>query len=203
LTLGTAPAAMKKLDEAIRDCHLCKLANGRINAVPGSGPVEKVEVVFVGEGPGRNEDQEGKPFVGAGGKLLDELLRTAGLERDRVYITNIVKCRPPDNRKPEEDEVEICTSTYLEKQLAILKPFLICTLGATALEYFTGKSKMGDSRGKLTKTRSGIALLPTYHPAAIFRNQSYRELLQEDLKKIPVVLNSLRKASRQTTLTSY
>ncbi|MGA2874060.1 MAG: uracil-DNA glycosylase [Nitrososphaerales archaeon] len=197
--------AMKELDEAILGCHLCKLAEGRTNAVPGSGLVQNVEVVFVGEGPGRNEDREGKPFVGAGGKLLDELLRNAGLDRDQVYITNIVKCRPPNNRKPEDDEVETCTSTYLERQLAILKPLLVCTLGATALEYFTGKNKMGESHGKLTKTKNGIPLLPTYHPAAIFRNQSYRELLQEDLKTIPEVLTNLKKASRQkqTTLTSY
>ena len=201
----SVPAAMKELDEAILGCHLCKLARGRTRAVPGSGLVENVEVVFVGEGPGRNEDQEGKPFVGAGGKLLDELLRNAGLDRDRVYITNIVKCRPPNNRKPEDDEVEICTSTYLERQLAILKPLLVCTLGATALEYFTGKSKMGESHGRLTRTKSGIPLLPTYHPAAIFRNQSYRELLQADLKTIPGLLSTLKKTppEKQTTLTGY
>lgn len=196
---------MKTLDEAIRSCHLCKLSNGRTNAVPGTGLVENVEVVLVGEAPGRNEDQEGKPFVGAGGKLLDELLRNAGLERDRVYITNIVKCRPPDNRKPEDDEVQACTAAYLEKQLALLNPLLICTLGATALEYFTGKSKMGEAHGRMTKTNGGIALLPTYHPAAIFRNPLYRELLQEDLKKIPDILSSLKKSEKQkqTTLTSY
>ena len=95
----------------------------------------------MGEGPGRNEDREGKPFVGAGGKLLDELLRNAGLDRDRVYITNIVKCRPPNNRKPEDDEVEICTSTYLERQLDLLKPLLVCTLGATALEYLQARAR--------------------------------------------------------------
>ena len=89
---------MRKLDEKIAVCNLCRLAFGRTNAVPGTGRMEKVEVVFVGEAPGRNEDLEGKPFVGAGGKLLDELLRKAGLARDQVYITNIVKCRPPDNR---------------------------------------------------------------------------------------------------------
>ena len=114
-----------------------------------------------------------------------------------------MECRPPNNRKPEDDEVKICTSTYLERQLDILKPLLVCTLGATALEDFTGKSKMGEFHGKLTKTKKGIALLPTYHPAAIFRNQSYRELLQADLKKIPGVLSGLRKTQqqKQTTLT--
>ena len=194
---------MRKLDEKIAACNLCRLANGRINAVPGTGRTENVEVVFVGEAPGRNEDLEGKPFVGAGGKLLDELLKKAGLERSQVYITNVVKCRPPDNRKPLEDEIEICTRNYLEGQLKILKPILICTLGATALEYFTGKKKMGEARGKISKARNGIALLPNYHPAAIFRNPSYKQHLQEDLMKIQSVLKELKSRDDQTLLTNY
>jgi uracil-DNA glycosylase len=176
---------MKKIDDQIINCTLCRLAKGRTRAVPGTGPKENVQVVLVGEAPGRNEDLEGKPFVGAGGKLLDSLLTNAGLRREDVYITNIVKCRPPENRKPLEDEVKICTSNYLDEQLALLKPKLVCTLGATALEYFTGKKRMGEARGMITKAKGGFALLPTYHPAAVFRNPSYRELLQEDLKKIP------------------
>ena len=195
---------MKTLDEAILGCKLCKLSNTRTKAVPGTGLIENVEVVFVGEGPGRNEDLEGKPFVGSGGKLLDELLSNAGLEREQVYITNIVKCRPPKNRKPEEDEVRTCTSNYLEKQIDILKPLVVCTLGATALEYFTGKKKMGEARGKLTKTKNGIALLPTYHPAAIFRNPSYRELLQADIKRIKAIILDTKKngKEKQTSLTN-
>jgi uracil-DNA glycosylase len=196
---------MEELDALISCCHLCKLAAGRTNAVPGSGLVENVEVVFVGEGPGRNEDQEGKPFVGAGGKLLDELLANAGLARGLVYITNVVKCRPPNNRRPEDDEVRICTSTFLEKQIAILKPLLLCTLGATALEYFTGRNRMGEAHGNLTKARNGLPLFPTYHPASVFRNPSYRELLQADLMRIPDILSKLRNAGgqKQTTLPSY
>ena len=194
---------MRKLDEKIAVCNLCRLAFGRTNAVPGTGRMEKVEVVFVGEAPGRNEDLEGKPFVGAGGKLLDELLRKAGLARDQVYITNIVKCRPPDNRKPLEDEIEICTRNYLERQLEILKPILICTLGATALEYFTGKKRMGEARGKISKAKNGIPLLPTYHPAAIFRNPSYKQHHQEDLAKIPNLLKEKWRKEDQTLLTNY
>lgn len=200
-----ASEEMMALNDKILKCQLCRLAKSRTNAVPGTGPA-KVEVVFVGEGPGRNEDLEGKPFVGAGGKLLDELLHNAGLERSLVYVTNVVKCRPPGNRKPLDDEVEICTNAYLEKQLTILKPLLICTLGATALEYFTGMNRMGEAHGKLTRGKNGIALLPTYHPASIFRNQSYKALLQADLMKIPKVLSQLRREEqkqRQTTLTSY
>ncbi|MHB1867850.1 MAG: uracil-DNA glycosylase [Nitrososphaerales archaeon] len=196
---------MKRLDKAILDCKLCKLWSTRTNAVPGTGKIEDVEVVFVGEGPGRNEDLEGKPFVGSGGKLLDELLNIAGLDRNLVYITNIVKCRPPKNRKPEDDEVATCTSNYLEKQIEILKPLVVCTLGATALEYFTGEKKMGVAHGKITKTKGGIVLLPTYHPAAIFRNPSYREILQADLKKIKAIISDVKKnkSEKQTSLTNY
>jgi uracil-DNA glycosylase len=180
---------MKQLDGTIVSCRLCRLCYSRTNAVPGSGNIDKPLVVFVGEGPGKNEDLQGKPFVGSGGKLLDELLQGAGLERDQVYITNIVKCRPPKNRKPKPDEVQICTSIYLEKQIAILQPKLICTLGATALEYFTGEKVMGSNHGKLMKARiSGLPLLPTYHPASIFRNRSLKNLLSDDLKKISKIL---------------
>ena len=105
---------MRALDERISTCSLCGLAKNRMNAVPGSGRMRNVEIVFVGEGPGRNEDLAGKPFVGAGGRLLDELMNQAGLNRDEVYITNVVKCRPPNNRKPEPDEIQICTTNYLE-----------------------------------------------------------------------------------------
>ena len=181
---------MKKLDKEIENCRLCRLCESRTHAVPGSGNVENPLVIFVGEGPGKNEDLQGKPFVGSGGKLLDQLLKNAGLERDQVYITNIVKCRPPKNRRPKPDEVETCTSHYLEKQIEILKPRLICTLGATALEYFTGEKKMGPNHGKLLKAKkSGIPLLPTYHPASVFRNGSFRALLQNDLKKIPEIIS--------------
>jgi uracil-DNA glycosylase len=185
---------MQRIDAKIKNCQLCRLSESRTNAVPGSGNTDDVQVVFVGEGPGRNEDIEGKPFVGAGGKLLDQLLANAGLIRDKVYITNIVKCRPPNNRKPKPNEVEICTSNYLEKQLEILKPKLVCTLGATALEYFTGETKMGENHGKLMQARkTGIPVLPTYHPASIFHNRSLRELLQNDLGKIPGIIESLDK----------
>ena len=196
---------MKKLDDAILTCKLCKLSGTRTKAVPGTGRIDDVDVVFVGEGPGRNEDLEGKPFVGSGGKLLDELLKNAGLERNQVYITNIVKCRPPNNRKPEDDEVATCTSNYLERQIEILKPLVICTLGATALEYFTGEKKMGAAHGRLTKTKGGIALLPTYHPAAIFRNPSFRESLQADLKMINVIISDVKKSKKekQSSLTNY
>jgi uracil-DNA glycosylase len=191
--LVTNSAEMKKLDGNIIKCTLCRLSESRTHAVPGTGNVLNPLVMFVGEGPGKNEDLQGKPFVGAGGKLLDQLLENAGLVRDQVYITNIVKCRPPKNRKPKPDEIESCTTAYLEKQIEILKPRLICTLGATALEYFTGEKKMGPNHGKLLKAqRSGLPLLATYHPASVFRNRSLKTTLQEDLKSIPKIIEKQR-----------
>ena len=176
---------MNQMDEKISSCILCRLCKTRTKAVPGSGNIDNPAIVFVGEAPGRNEDLQGKPFVGRGGKLLDELLQSAGLERNQVYITNIAKCRPPKNRKPKPDEIEICTSNYLERQLAMLKPKIICALGGTALEYFTGEKKMGPNHGKFVHARkSDIPVLPTYHPASIFRNRSLKPLLQDDLKKV-------------------
>ena len=192
---------IEELDSRIRSCKLCRLSKTRTNAVPGFGKLKGVDIMLVGEAPGRNEDLEGKPFVGAGGKLLDELLSLAGLKREELFVTNIVKCRPPDNRKPLEDEIEICTSNYLERQIELLKPKLICTLGATALEYFTGRKRMGEFHGKLTRTRLGIALLPTYHPASVFRNPEYRRLLQEDLALLPEILRSLE--DPQSKMTSF
>ncbi|MDA4129419.1 MAG: uracil-DNA glycosylase [Thaumarchaeota archaeon] len=184
---------MERLVAEIRECKLCRLWEGRTNAVPGSGIIGNPDVVFVGEGPGKKEDLVGKPFVGRAGKLLDELLANAGLKRDEVYITNIVKCRPPKNRKPKPEEVQTCTSLYLEKQLQILKPKLVCTLGATALEYFTGETKMGENHGKVQRgKKTEIPVLPTYHPAFIFRNRALKEVLQEDLNKIPGIVHSLK-----------
>lgn len=182
---------IKEINEKIRKCTLCGLSTSRTNAVPGDGRIEGLDLMIVGEAPGRNEDLQGKPFVGAGGKLLDTLLESCGLKRNQVYITNIVKCRPPNNRKPEKDEVTICTSNYLERQIELLRPKLICTLGATALEYFTGEKVMGKFHGKVMTNLKGQKIFPTYHPASVFRNRSFRALLEADLKEIPGVLRDL------------
>jgi uracil-DNA glycosylase family 4 len=184
-------AVIEDLNAKIRKCTLCKLSISRTNAVPGDGRTEGLELMIVGEAPGRNEDLKGSPFVGAGGKLLDTLLESGGLKRNQVYITNIVKCRPPNNRKPEKDEVSTCTSNYLEKQIELLKPKLICTLGATALEYFTGEKVMGKSHGKVMTNLKGQKIFPTYHPASVFRNRSFRAVLEADLKKIPSILKEI------------
>lgn len=182
---------LASIDSEIVRCTKCRLHEGRTHAVPGEGPPE-VDLMIVGEAPGRNEDIAGKPFVGSGGRLLDSILKNGGIDRREVYITNVVKCRPPNNRKPKDDEVETCTSNYLDRQIEILKPKLVCTLGATSLEYFTGEKKMGENHGRLQMSkRIGTQILPTYHPAAIFRNGSLRKTLEEDVKKIPLILKDL------------
>jgi uracil-DNA glycosylase len=187
----TSSATVPEIDARIRNCTLCRLHESRTNAVPGAGSTDKVDLMFVGEGPGRKEDEAGEPFVGAAGKLLNNMLMAAGLERSKVYITNIVKCRPPQNRKPLADEVATCTSNYLQKQIELLNPRLICTLGATALEYFTGEKKMGPVRGKLARTKEGRQIYPTYHPASVFRNRSLKATLEADIKNIRSVLAEL------------
>ncbi|MGI0078928.1 MAG: uracil-DNA glycosylase [Nitrososphaerales archaeon] len=187
---------ISELNKTIEVCRLCRLCGGRTRAVPGSGPRYNLDLMLVGEGPGRNEDLQGEPFVGAGGKILDSVLALSGLGRSQVFITNVVKCRPPENRKPFYDEIEICTSNYLERQIDLLKPKLICTLGATALEYFTGEKSMGAARGRLTKTKKGLPLLPTYHPAAILRNPSLKPLFEQDVEKIPSLLRQIEKEGR-------
>jgi uracil-DNA glycosylase len=191
--LDIVSSQVSKIDSNIKKCTLCLLHEGRTKSVPGDGPIHNLDVMIVGEAPGRNEDLAGKPFVGSGGKLLDSILKEAGLNRSEVYVTNIVKCRPPKNRKPKNDEIEMCTSNYLENQIDLLKPKLICTLGATALHYFTGETHMGESHGKLVRSkRNGYAIFPTYHPAAIFRSRPLKEVLQKDVRRIPSILKKIK-----------
>jgi len=185
-----------ELDEQARSCTLCILSSLRTNAVPGEGKIDSPQLMIIGEAPGRNEDDTGRPFVGSGGKLLDNLLEKAGLSRNDVYITNIVKCRPPKNRKPKRDEIEICTSAYLERQIQLIRPKLICTLGLTAIQYFTRQKTMAAIHGKLTKSKNGRQIYPTYHPAAVFRNRPLKDVLDEDLRRIPAVLKEIERQGK-------
>ncbi|MCI0561232.1 MAG: uracil-DNA glycosylase, partial [Nitrososphaera sp.] len=144
-------------------CPLCKLARTRNNAVPGEGQLS-AKIMFIGEAPGRSEDEKGRPFVGAAGKILDELLKKAGIERPQVFITNVVKCRPPGNRVPEDDEVAAC-KPYLDRQVALIRPRVICVLGRTAYSSLLGGSSITANRGKIVE-RSGQKYFLTIHPAA-------------------------------------
>jgi len=187
--MDNASLQLNEIATAIKGCQLCRLCEGRTNAVPGTGPVT-AEVVFIGEGPGKNEDEQGIPFCGASGKFLDELLESILLSRDDIFITNIVKCRPPANRDPLPDEKQICSETYLDKQLALIKPKLIVTLGRHALNYFIPDIKISEVHGQ-PKRFKGQVYLGLYHPAVALYNGGMRQTLRDDFIKIPKILEKI------------
>jgi DNA polymerase len=166
--------------ERIRTTHCCGLCEHRSNAVPGEGD-PRAKLVFIGEGPGATEDATGRPFVGQAGKLLDDIIAAIGLKREDVYITNVVKCRPPQNRKPLPDEIAACMP-YLRRQLALLKPRVIVALGGTAGEAMLDVRKsLGELRGKV-HSYGGIPLIVTYHPAALLRNPNWKKPTWDDVR---------------------
>jgi uracil-DNA glycosylase len=172
--------------EFIGECTRCKLSRGRTKIVFGTGS-PKAQLMFVGEGPGRDEDLSGEPFVGRAGKLLTDMIKAMGLRREDVYIANIVKCRPPDNRQPEHDEVAAC-SPFLMRQIDVIQPKVICTLGntptQTLMQTTQGISKF---RGEWFEFRNA-KLMPTYHPAYLLRNPAAKADVWRDLQKVMVVL---------------
>jgi|GEM_PF-826377 len=173
--------------EEIHACSLCDLSKTRINTVVGSGS-GKVPLVFVGEAPGANEDAEGEAFVGRAGKLLTKIIEAIDIKREDVYITNVLKCRPPSNRNPAPNEIELC-SPFLERQLEILKPRVICTLGLFATQLLLdSKAPMGQLRGRVMLYRN-IPVIPTYHPAALLRNPNWKHKVWEDVQVLRKVLD--------------
>ena len=171
-------------EKEVRGCTKCRLCEKRTHTVFGEGDAD-AKIFFIGEGPGETEDQTGRPFVGRAGELLNKMIAGMGLRREQVYIANIVKCRPPGNRVPAPDEVATCTP-YLERQLEIIRPRAIVTLGLPATQYMLQtKNSMGRMRGQWHEWR-GIKLMPTYHPAYVLRNQTYetRAAVWDDLKKV-------------------
>ena len=190
--------SLEKIATDVRGCPLCKLARTRKNAVPGEGQIS-AKIMFIGEAPGRSEDEKGKPFVGAAGRILDNLLKKAGIERSQVFITNIVKCRPPNNRVPEEDELIACRP-YLDRQIALIKPKVICILGRTAYSSILGGNSITASRGKVIE-RSGQKYFSTFHPAAVIYNKSLRSTLEADLKRLAAEIN--KKEESKESLEDY
>jgi uracil-DNA glycosylase len=178
--------SLEKIAADVRGCPLCKLSRSRKNAVPGEGQLS-AKIMFIGEAPGRSEDEKGRPFVGAAGRILDELLKKAGIERSEVFITNIVKCRPPNNRVPKEDELTACRP-YLDRQIALIKPKVICILGRTAYSSLLGGSSITANRGKIVE-RAGQKYFLTFHPAAVIYNKDLLSALEADLKKLAVEIN--------------
>lgn len=175
----------EKLIKRIMGCTFCPLYKGRTQAVPGEGN-RKAELMFVGEAPGRDEDIQGRPFVGRAGQLLTRIIQAMGFEREEVYIANVIKCRPPENRTPKPDEVKAC-SPYLVKQIELVKPRVIVALGKVAAEFLLQTNKsMSELRGNFGEY-AGIPVMPTFHPSYLVRNEGNKEIKRmvwEDMKKV-------------------
>lgn len=176
---------IKELEEQLLKCEKCSLSKTRTHVVPGEGSL-KAEIMFVGEGPGQKEDQLGRPFVGAAGKLLDKMIGSIGLKREDVFIANVVKCRPPQNRDPLPEEVEACRN-WLDEQVKMIDPKLIVLLGRHSMERFLPGLRISQDHGKPKRYR-GRVYFPVYHPAAALYRRSLTEDLEKDFKKIPKIL---------------
>ncbi|NOY14736.1 MAG: uracil-DNA glycosylase [bacterium] len=186
--------ALKIIAQQINKCRRCRLAEGRTKAVPGHGD-PNTKVMFIGEGPGYNEDQQGIPFCGRAGRLLDEALGLVNWPRPSVYVTNIVKCRPPSNRDPEVDEIAAC-QPYLNRQIKIIKPLMIVTLGRFSMAKFLPNVKISNVHGQvypITWQALKIIIVPLYHPAAALRNGKLRQVFFDDFKKLPGFLELAKK----------
>lgn len=186
--------ALRELAEQVTACTKCDLSRTRTRAVPGEGD-PSASIVFIGEGPGFHEDQQGRPFVGQAGKFLDELLASIGLRRQEVYICNVIKCRAPDNRDPLPGEIGACRP-WLDRQLEIIQPRMIATLGRYSMNrYFPGQS-IGRVHGQ-PRSQGELTVVPMYHPAAALHQSSLRRTIEQDFQKLPALLEqALEKEAR-------
>lgn len=175
-----------KIERQIHNCTLCTLCTKRNRAVPGNGS-RTADVMFIGEGPGYYEDQQGLPFVGRAGRLLNEMLETIGMKREDVYVTNMIKCRAPNNRDPLPIEINAC-APYLDKQIQMISPKIIVTLGRYSTGKFFPDVPIGELRGK-PSTWNGMTIYPMYHPAAALRNSNLRAALERDFQNLPTLLH--------------
>ncbi|MBM4429654.1 MAG: uracil-DNA glycosylase [Chloroflexi bacterium] len=178
-------SSLSELYEQIRDCQKCALAQGRNLAVPGEGP-ENAQVMFIGEAPGYHENRLGRPFVGAAGKFLEELLASINMRREEVYICNVIKCRPPGNRDPLPNEIESC-QPYLDQQIELIRPRLIVTLGRHSMARYLPRASISKVHGQPTRL-GGWVVLPLFHPAAALHQPKYRADIEHDILKIPEIL---------------
>ena len=183
--------SLKIIQKDVKTCKKCELCNTRKNAVPGIGN-ENADVIFIGEAPGKNEDLRGEPFIGTAGKRLDDALENAGLARSSVYITNIVKCRPPNNRIPNDTERSMC-SNYLEEELRLINPKIICLLGNTPFYSILGGKEISKNHGQVIYKNNRVYFI-TFHPAATIYNQKLVDPFKNDIKKL---VNELQKIKNQ------
>ena len=181
---------LEQLADQVRACQLCRLAQARTRAVPGEGPATSA-IMLVGEGPGFYEDRQGRPFVGPSGNLLEKLLAGIGLSRRQVYITNVVKCRPPGNRDPQPDEIEACRS-YLDRQIAAIQPKVIVTLGRYSMARYFGASKISAVHGQ-ARTVDGRLVVAMFHPAAALHQPALKQSIEDDFRKLPALIEQARR----------
>ena len=185
-------SALTELYKEIADCRDCELVKHRTKVVPGEGP-EDAELLFIGEAPGWHEDQQGRPFVGPAGQFLDQLLALIGQKREQVYIANVIKCRPPQNRDPLPREIEACR-TWLDRQIEIIRPKVIVTLGRYSLARYFPNEGISKVHGKARKVGDFVCY-PMYHPAAALHQNSLRQTIEADMLQIPRVLDQLAKGA--------
>lgn len=195
---------LREVAGEVRQCTKCGLANSRKNAVPGEGPAN-ASVMFIGEGPGFYENEQGRPFVGQAGKFLDELLESAGLHRDQVYITNVVKCRPPGNRDPQDSELAAC-APFLERQIEAIDPLVIVTLGRFSMARYFQNAKISVIHGR-SAWINGRLIVPMYHPAAGLHQAKWRPVIMKDFAPLAKMVETARqqreiKTSREDTSSS-
>jgi uracil-DNA glycosylase len=188
----TAEETLAKIAREVSVCTKCDLHKSRKKAVPGEGPVQ-AEIMFIGEGPGFHENEQGRPFVGASGKFLDELLAQAGVTRADVWITNVVKCRPPNNRDPLPDEIETCTSNYLDHQIEIVSPSIIVTLGRFSMGKFFKGAKISQIHGQMQRVGDRF-VIAMFHPAAALHQAALKPAIMADFAKLPELLKEARVA---------
>jgi uracil-DNA glycosylase family 4 len=185
-------SALTELYNEVALCRRCELYKQATRAVPGTGP-ENAEIMFIGEAPGYHEDQEGQPFVGAAGKFLDELFASIGMKREQVYIANVVKHRPPNNREPLPSEIASC-SFWLNRQIEIIHPKIIVTLGRHSMARFFPNKSISRIHGT-TEKKDGVVFYAMYHTAAALHQQSLRDQIEQDMKKIPALFKEIQQAS--------
>jgi uracil-DNA glycosylase len=186
---------LQEIAAEVSVCEKCRLCKGRTKAVPGEGNPH-AKIMFIGEGPGFNEDQQGRPFVGRGGQLLDEALASINLKRSEVFIANVVKCRPPDNRDPQSDEITACNE-YLDRQIEAIQPQTIVTLGRFSMaKFFTNGEKISAIHGRARRDGSRI-YIAMFHPAAALRNPQTMEMFRADFKKIPLIIAEAERRAKE------
>jgi uracil-DNA glycosylase family 4 len=183
----TESSGLAQIALEVSACTRCRLHSSRKNAVPGEGPAD-ASIMFIGEGPGFHENEQGRPFVGAAGKFLEELLAGIGYRRDQVFICNVVKCRPPGNRDPLPDEIDSCRE-YLDRQIAAVDPHVIVTLGRFSMVRYFGESKISAVHGQVRRV-DGRLVVAMFHPAAALHQPSLRRTVEEDFAKLPELIHA-------------